>query len=198
MKLSLIEITNGILGDPHNETGTNDLITKTYACLAYSLKPMWVRTQRQNAKVKIDRKEFLPHTQETSDMVSRFCHRRNGILQICSLLQWDTIRPTERSSSGNHHLKQDIPKHPPNLEPRRIPICCRQRNTDVYERCHIRQKHRAAGREPDLGYIRHHRPAFTSQQHRQIHEDYCRSNAHSCTTVLVPKVLDGESKHAFG
>jgi len=80
VKSYLTYITNGILGDPHNETGTNYLITKTCDCLAYSLKSMWVRTQRQNAKVKIYCKEFHSHTQETSDMVSRFRHRRNAIL----------------------------------------------------------------------------------------------------------------------
>lgn len=52
VKSTLINFTNGVLGDPREETRTNDLITKTCACLAYSLRPMWVRTQRQNAKEK--------------------------------------------------------------------------------------------------------------------------------------------------
>jgi hypothetical protein len=50
-------ITDGILGDPHNETGTNGLITRTFDCLESSLKPMWVSAQRQNARLKIDRKK---------------------------------------------------------------------------------------------------------------------------------------------
>jgi hypothetical protein len=42
------------LGDPYNVTGANGLIEKTENSLEYSLRPMWVSTQRLNAERKVE------------------------------------------------------------------------------------------------------------------------------------------------